>query len=197
MELTDEQYRKIGEKMRSSNWNGELWLGKFTVELVTPLFEQRIKELEVEREGLRWRIHFLEHHNQWFERCESAWCNPSADNHPAVGYKAGTRTNELSYEELKAERDELQRQLDEAQLEIRAWAKSSTVYCTTEQIQKMTEYVLLNRNAPKPDPRVEALVQRVCESLGQNYGDLVEHGREQYRKIVAVVINELEKEQSK
>lgn len=36
----------------------------------------------VER-GLRRRIHLLERHNQHFERCESAWCNPSEDNDPA------------------------------------------------------------------------------------------------------------------
>lgn len=32
---------------------------------------------------LRKRIHALELHNQWFERCESAWCNPSPDNDPS------------------------------------------------------------------------------------------------------------------
>ena len=35
--------------------------------------------------NLRKRIHMLEKHNQWFERCESAWCNPSNDNDPAAG----------------------------------------------------------------------------------------------------------------
>lgn len=38
-----------------------------------------------EKEGLRRRIHFLEKHNQWFERCESAWCNPDPSNNPALG----------------------------------------------------------------------------------------------------------------
>lgn len=32
---------------------------------------------------LRRRIHFVEKHNQIFERCESAWCHPSSDNDPA------------------------------------------------------------------------------------------------------------------
>lgn len=32
---------------------------------------------------LRRRIHMAEKHNQMFERCESAWCRPSADNDPA------------------------------------------------------------------------------------------------------------------
>ena len=35
--------------------------------------------------GLRKRIHQLEGHNQHFERCESGWCNPSADCNPARG----------------------------------------------------------------------------------------------------------------
>ena len=33
--------------------------------------------------GLRRRVHMLEAHNQHFERCESAWCNPGPDNDPA------------------------------------------------------------------------------------------------------------------
>lgn len=32
---------------------------------------------------LRKRIHFLERHNQIFERCESAWCHPNSNNDPA------------------------------------------------------------------------------------------------------------------
>ena len=34
--------------------------------------------------GLRRRIHMLECHNQHFERCESAWCNPADDANPAL-----------------------------------------------------------------------------------------------------------------
>jgi len=33
--------------------------------------------------GLRRRVHMLEAHNQHFERCESAWCNPGPENDPA------------------------------------------------------------------------------------------------------------------
>lgn len=40
--------------------------------------------------GLRKRIHFLEGHNQFFERCESAWCHPSSDNFPALEAAKGT-----------------------------------------------------------------------------------------------------------
>lgn len=32
---------------------------------------------------LRRRIHFAERHNQMFERCESAWCQPGPDDDPA------------------------------------------------------------------------------------------------------------------
>jgi len=38
-----------------------------------------------EMKGLRKRIHQLEGHNQWFERCESGWCNPSPSCNPALG----------------------------------------------------------------------------------------------------------------
>lgn len=39
--------------------------------------------LDKQNSELRRRIHLAEKHNQHFERCESAWCNPSADNDPA------------------------------------------------------------------------------------------------------------------
>jgi hypothetical protein len=39
--------------------------------------------LNRQQSELRRRIHFAEKHNQHFERCESAWCHPSADNDPA------------------------------------------------------------------------------------------------------------------
>lgn len=48
--------------------------------------DRRIAELEAALCGihaLRMRIHFAEKHNQHFERCESAWCNPSPDEDPA------------------------------------------------------------------------------------------------------------------
>lgn len=37
-----------------------------------------------ENAGLRKRIHHLEQHNQYFFRCESAWCNPDAAYNPAL-----------------------------------------------------------------------------------------------------------------
>lgn len=41
--------------------------------------------------NLRKRIHNSEQHNQYFERCESAWCNPSQDNDPAADNPLGDR----------------------------------------------------------------------------------------------------------
>lgn len=41
-------------------------------------------DLQVENAGLRRKIHQLEQHNQWFERCESAWCNTAGDSNPAL-----------------------------------------------------------------------------------------------------------------
>ena len=34
--------------------------------------------------GLKRRVHFLERHNQKFDRCESGWCNPTPDCDPAM-----------------------------------------------------------------------------------------------------------------
>jgi hypothetical protein len=45
--------------------------------------DERMAEAEALNLELRRRIHFVEKHNQYFQRCESAWCNPSADNDPA------------------------------------------------------------------------------------------------------------------
>lgn len=42
--------------------------------------------------GLRKLIHHLERHNQWFERCESGWCNPSDDWNPANGIFLAAKT---------------------------------------------------------------------------------------------------------
>lgn len=44
---------------------------------------ERIKELEGRDKILRLRIHAAERHNQFFERCESPWCNPTAQSDPA------------------------------------------------------------------------------------------------------------------
>lgn len=45
--------------------------------------EERVRELAARNDTLRKRLHVVERHNQWFERCESPWCNPSPDNDPA------------------------------------------------------------------------------------------------------------------
>lgn len=42
-------------------------------------FDERLEELKATNRNLRLRIHNLERHNQYFERCESSWCNPSSD----------------------------------------------------------------------------------------------------------------------
>jgi hypothetical protein len=42
-----------------------------------------LSELEQQNLGLRRRLHQSERHNQYFFRCESAWCHPSVDNDPA------------------------------------------------------------------------------------------------------------------
>lgn len=38
---------------------------------------QIIDKIQQEMAGLRFRIHNLEGHNQYFFRCESAWCHPA------------------------------------------------------------------------------------------------------------------------
>lgn len=43
-----------------------------------------VAELRRESAGLRRRVHYIEGHNQYFERCESAWCNPASDSNPAL-----------------------------------------------------------------------------------------------------------------
>lgn len=52
---------------------------------------ERAEQAERERDEargislqLRRRVHFAERHNQHFERCESAWCNPSPYENPAL-----------------------------------------------------------------------------------------------------------------
>ena len=54
--------------------------------LVNELAQERAKveAHEVSNLGLRKRVHLIEGHNQWFERCESAWCNPGSDSDPAT-----------------------------------------------------------------------------------------------------------------
>lgn len=68
------------------------WKDRNPVQLTTDIRKSiatrdaRIAELEAALCGihaLRMRIHFAEKHNQHFERCESAWCNPSPDEDPA------------------------------------------------------------------------------------------------------------------
>lgn len=44
-----------------------------------------LNEIAKEMIALRKRIHVLEGHNQYFERCESAWCNPTEKDNPALG----------------------------------------------------------------------------------------------------------------
>lgn len=48
-----------------------------------------LERRQVEVINLRKKIHLTERHNQWFERCESAWCNPSADNDPGKNQCVG------------------------------------------------------------------------------------------------------------
>lgn len=42
---------------------------------------------------LRRRIHLIERHNQHFERCESAWCQPDPTNDPAAQAAQARRAN--------------------------------------------------------------------------------------------------------
>jgi hypothetical protein len=44
----------------------------------------QVAALQTEIAGLRKRIHHNEQHNQYFFRCESAWCNPDESNNPAL-----------------------------------------------------------------------------------------------------------------
>lgn len=48
-----------------------------------------------ETTGLRKRIHFLERHNQYFERCESAWCHPTEKDNPAIGVMNGLQVGQM------------------------------------------------------------------------------------------------------
>jgi uncharacterized protein (DUF3084 family) len=43
-----------------------------------------VERLSAEALGMRRRIHNIEQHNQWQERCESAWCNPDEKSNPAL-----------------------------------------------------------------------------------------------------------------
>lgn len=60
--------------------------GELVCSCMSPELAAKIIREHNENDGLRRRIHIIEHHNQWFERCESGWCNPSADCNPALGY---------------------------------------------------------------------------------------------------------------
>jgi hypothetical protein len=65
----------------------------------------------VEREStLRKRIHFLEKHNQFFERCESGWCNPSNSSDPASEGHGDTVNGE--HASIQLDRDRLQEKCD-------------------------------------------------------------------------------------
>jgi hypothetical protein len=54
--------------------------------------------------SLRYRLHRVETHNQWFERCESAWCNPSFDKDPALVYTPENSVERRLTDEFEASR---------------------------------------------------------------------------------------------
>jgi hypothetical protein len=60
--------------------------------------EQSADDAEAELVVLRRRIHQIERHNQFFERCESAWCNPVAGNDPAAGIIGAAWRTPADYE---------------------------------------------------------------------------------------------------
>ena len=47
------------------------------IERQNTLQAERVIQLERALREYRLKVHNLEAHNQWFERCESQWCHPS------------------------------------------------------------------------------------------------------------------------
>ena len=47
---------------------------------------EKLRDRDAAVLGLRKRVHFLEHHIEEFEKCESLWCNPVLGNNPAMSF---------------------------------------------------------------------------------------------------------------
>jgi hypothetical protein len=52
---------------------------------------ERVIQLERALREYRLKVHNLEAHNQWFERCESQWCHPSEGRLFPEGLAQGDR----------------------------------------------------------------------------------------------------------
>jgi len=75
----------------------------------------------MENTGLRKRIHDIEGHNQYFFRCESAWCHPSEGTNPALDNVRGAIERSTVTEEentkLRASVEELRQTLGRTTME--------------------------------------------------------------------------------
>src|SRR5262249_20693906 len=76
---TPEELQEIAEYVRRMTGP---WVAERILETIRDLWAKPVEAQKVD-EALRRRIHQREGQNQWFERCESAWCHPSPDNDPA------------------------------------------------------------------------------------------------------------------
>lgn len=109
MELTEEKYREIGINLGYRTWTDMLAFGKAAFNLIAPLFEQRIKELERQlAEALR---------------------EPS------------------QYERTKMKHD-----FDRSPIRSSGWDR---------YFYALSQFLANRRNAPKPDPREEAVAREL------------------------------------
>lgn len=88
---------------------------------------EQVAEMERDDVTLRRRIHQIEEHNQFFERCESGWCNPDAAADPASRGVGAAWKTPAEYDQqiatLTAERDEARADCKK----FRKWANCSGV----------------------------------------------------------------------
>jgi hypothetical protein len=65
----------------------------------------RDPELVALNTELRRRVHFIEGHNQQFERCESAWCHPDPTNDPAEEAAKARRANAVQSQPVETSQE--------------------------------------------------------------------------------------------
>jgi hypothetical protein len=92
-------------------------------------------QVEAERDGLRQRVHFLEGHNQIFERCESGWCHPHHSEFDLATYPALTfKCHGKNY------RDELQAEL------VKLRARESQIMATLNMLPSVDHPPITDAN---------------------------------------------------
>ena len=75
-----DDYRPTRESLSNSEVRATGILGQGAVlNIARELLHSRERVIQLERalREYRLKVHNLEAHNQWFERCESQWCHPS------------------------------------------------------------------------------------------------------------------------